>query len=88
MRRTGRPPGITAIQDPLAVAKAVARIRAEGLYATQEEVADRLGVDVRTLQRYLAARDIPWPLTDLQDPDLMSPSRRGQEAPRARRWAA
>ena len=87
MRRTGRPPGITSITSPLALTQAVAEICALGLYATQEEVADRLGVDVRTLQRYIAARDIPWPLTDLQDPDLMSPSRRGQETPRARRWA-
>jgi len=88
MRRTGRPPGITAIRSPLAVAKAVAAIRSEGPYASQEATAEFLGVHVRTLQRYLDRHEIAWPISEVVELELSTPFCRGHGPSKTRRWAA
>lgn len=62
--RRGRPPGLTDIAEPEDVATAYLKLQVQlaGARAPrQNEVATRLGVSLRTLQRYRREHGIRWP---------------------------
>ena len=60
-RRRGRPPGTTIIRSPEAVRAACRDVEAGGLRASQERVAEQLGVGVTTLKAYLTEHRMSWP---------------------------
>ena len=61
----GRPKG-TGLLTPMAVrdANRAARAERQGRPPTQAAVAERLEVSVRTLQDFLKANDLAWPIRD------------------------